>query len=80
MPTQPPSVILSGIVETIIESPHPGEPEKAQIAIEDTDGLRQEIRIENMLMDENGGEVSLKPGATVQVTIKVERPPAIAKP
>jgi hypothetical protein len=80
MSTQPPSVILSGIVETIIESPHPGEPEKAQITIEATDGLRQEIRIENMLMDENGGEVSLKPGATVQVTIKVERPPAIAKP
>ena len=79
IPEQP-STTMSGTVDKIISSRRPRQPEKAQIAIEDTDGLRQEIRIENMLMDENGGEVSLKPGATVQVTIKVERPPAIAKP
>ena len=78
MATQRPNTILPGIVETIIESPHPNEPEKAQIAIEGADDLYREIRIENTLRDKNGGDVSLKLGARVKVTIKVERPGTIA--
>ena len=35
--------------------------------------------IENALKDENGDEVSLKPGAPVKVTIGTERPATIAK-
>jgi hypothetical protein len=38
---------LPGIVETIVESPHPNEPEKAQIAIKGADDRYQGIRIEN---------------------------------
>lgn len=79
MATQRLSTTLSGIVETIIESPNPNEPEKAQIAIAGADDLYREIRVENTLKDENGGEVSLKPGAQMKVTIKAERPAAIAK-
>jgi hypothetical protein len=78
MATQRPSTKLPGIVETIIESPHPNEPEKAQIAIKGADRYR-EIRIENVLKDENGDEVSLKPGAPVKITIKAKRRAAIAK-
>ena len=70
---------LPGIVETIIESPHPNEPEKAQIAIKGADDRYREIRIENALKDENGDEVSLNAGAPVKVTIKAKRRAAMAK-
>jgi hypothetical protein len=79
MAAQRPNTILSGIVETVIESPHQNEPEKAQIAIEGADDLYRAIRIENALNDGKGDEVSLKPGARVKVTIKAERPATIAK-
>jgi len=64
-----PSVTLPGTVEKIIPSTHPGDPEKAQIGIEGADDLYREIRVENTLQGENGDEVSLKPGAQVDVTI-----------
>jgi hypothetical protein len=79
MATQRPNSILPGIVETIIKSPHPNEPEKAQIAIKGADDRYREIRIENTLKDENGDEVSLKPGAPVKVTINAKRPASMAK-
>ena len=79
MATQRPNTTLPGIVEAIIESQHPNEPEKAQIAIKGADDRYQEIRIENALKDENGDEVSLKLGAPVKVTIRTERPATIAK-
>ncbi len=68
--TEKPSVTLPGIVEEIIESPHPGIPEKAEISIQGADELYQEIRIENTLMDEHGDEVRLKKGALVEVTVE----------
>jgi hypothetical protein len=74
-----PDTPLLGFVGKIIESPHPSEPEKAQIAIESTNGLHGEIRIENTVRDESGGEVSLTPGALVQITVKVKPPDAITK-
>src|SRR5712664_2184078 len=70
--TEKPSVTLPGIVEEIIESPHPGIPEKAEISIQGADELYQEIRIENTLMDEHGDEVRLKKGAHVEVTVEAE--------
>lgn len=75
MTTRPPNVTLPGIVETIIDSPHPADPEKAQIAIEGADVPYSEIRIENALKDKNGEEVSLKPGAQVRVIVKAKQPP-----
>ena len=50
----------------------PDETEKAQIVVEDADDLYREIRIENTLTNEDGEEVSLKPGAQVQVTVEAE--------
>jgi uncharacterized cupredoxin-like copper-binding protein len=67
-----PSTTLPGHVEKIIESPHPDEPERAEIAVPDAEPLYQEIRIENKLHDEDGKEVRLKPGASVDVTIEAD--------
>lgn len=58
------------VVEKIIPSPFPGQPEKAQIAVEGADPLYQEIRIENKLTDEKGREVGMKKGAEIEVTIE----------
>jgi len=79
MATQRPNTILPGIVETIIKFPHPNEPEKAQIAIEGANGLHEEIRIENTVRDESGGEISLTPGALVRIIVKVKPPDTITK-
>jgi hypothetical protein len=67
-----PSAILPGTVEKIIKSAIPNEPAKAQIALEGADHLYREIRIDNTLTRENGDEVSLKPGAQVEVTVEAE--------
>lgn len=40
--------------------------------MEGTDDLYREIRIENKLVDENGNEVKLKEGASVEVTVEAE--------
>ena len=71
--SEKPSTTLPGTVEKIIKSPHPSEPEKAQIAIEGAEHLYKEIRIENTLKDENGNEVRLKQGAEVEVTVEAEK-------
>jgi hypothetical protein len=67
-----PSTTLPGTVEKIIESPHPSVPEKAQIGVEGADHLYREIRIDNILKDEEGHNVALKPGAAVEVTIEAD--------
>jgi uncharacterized protein YfaS (alpha-2-macroglobulin family) len=66
------SVTLPGTVEKVIKSPHSGVPEKAEIAVEGADDLYREIRIENKLTDEDGNEVKLKEGASVEVTVEAE--------
>ena len=71
--TEKPNVTLPGTVEKIIESSHPDEPEKAQIAIEGADPLYGEIRIENSLTDEKGREVRLKEGVEVDVTVAADK-------
>jgi hypothetical protein len=68
-----PNVTLPGRVEKVIESPHPAEPEKAQISVEGGDPLYKEIRIENKLKDEDGKQVRLKEGAEVEVTVEAEK-------
>jgi hypothetical protein len=64
---------LPATVEKIIKSPSPGLPEKAQISVEGADHLYRELRIENVLTDENGHKVRLKQGAEVEVTIEAEQ-------
>jgi hypothetical protein len=68
--TENPSVTLPGTVEKIIQPSAPSDAEKAQIAIEGADELYREIRVENSLTDENGNEVRLKKGASVEVTVE----------
>jgi uncharacterized protein YfaS (alpha-2-macroglobulin family) len=77
--TEKPSATLPGTVEKIIKSPHPSEPEKAQIAVEGADELYKEIRIVNNLTDENGDEVRLKQGAKVEVTVEAGPEAVISK-
>ena len=67
-----PSTTLPGTVEKIIKPAHPSLPEKAQIGVEGADDLYREIRIDNVLTQEDGTEVSLKPGAQVEVTIEAD--------
>jgi hypothetical protein len=77
--SEKPSTTLPATVEKIIKPITPGDPEKAQIAIEGADHLYREIRIENTLIDENGDRVRLKQGAEVAVTVEASSAATIPK-
>jgi hypothetical protein len=77
--SEKPSATLPATVEKIIKPVSPGEPEKAQIAVEGADHLYRELRIENTLVNENGDQVRLKVGAEVEVTIEAEPSATIPK-
>jgi hypothetical protein len=64
------SVTLPGVVERVIQSPHPAVPQRAQIAVEGADDLYREIRIDNALKADNGQTVALKEGDQVNVTVE----------
>jgi hypothetical protein len=64
------TVTLPGTVEKILKSVDPSEPDKAQIKVEGAEALYREIRIDNTLQNHRGEEVTLKPGATVDVTVE----------
>jgi hypothetical protein len=66
------AVTLPGTVKKVIPPIHPSMPEKAEISVEGADELYREIRVENTLSDESGNEVSLKPGAQVDVSIEAD--------
>jgi hypothetical protein len=68
IPEQP-CVTMPGIVDKIISSPLPSQPEKAQIAVARADRAFRERRIENMLTAENSDDVTLKKGAYVEITV-----------
>ena len=73
-----PAVTLPGTVEKIIPA-NVVAAEKAQISVPDAEDLYREIRVENTLKDENGTEVSLKPGAQIEVTIAAEKDSTLPK-
>ncbi len=77
--TEKPSKTLPATVEKIIKPIVPGEPEKAQIAVEGADHLYREIRIDNTLTDQKGKKVALKPGAEVDVTVEAHPGATVAK-
>lgn len=77
--TEKPSTTLPGTVEKIIKPWIPGEPEKAQIAVEGADHLYREIRIENNMVTPDGETVGLKPGAQVDVIIEADKSDTIKK-
>ena len=68
---EPPSVTMPGTVDKII-SRRPTQPEKAQIKVDGADLHHRELRIKNVLTDENGKDASLKEGAHVEVTVASE--------
>ena len=74
------STTLPGTVEKIIKPAYPGQPEKAQIAVEGAEDLYREIRIDNTLKTEEGKEVALKERAEVEVTVEAEPEATLPKP
>ena len=62
---------MPGTVEKIIPAQSPSRPEKVDISV---DGAQphQVLRVENTLTDEHGGEVRLKKGAHVEITVADE--------
>jgi hypothetical protein len=71
---------MRGSVQKVIKPVVPGEPEKAQIDIEEGDDLYREIRIENVVTDENGEQARLKPGAKVDVVVEADSDATTKKP
>ncbi len=70
---------MRGTVQKVIEPAVPGEPEKAQINMEEADDLYREIRVENVVSDEKGDKASLKEGAEVDVIIEADSDAATKK-
>jgi hypothetical protein len=60
---------LRGRVQRVIK-PFANEPEKAEIEVDEAEDLYREIRIENVVTDENGKQARLKPGAKVDVVVE----------
>ena len=77
--SEKPNATLPGTVEKIIKSPDPEVPDKAQITVEGADHLYREIRIDNTLINQDGQEVSLKPGAQVEVTVVADADATVPK-
>ena len=77
--SEKPSTTLPAVVEKVIKSHAPGEPEKAQINVEGADHLYRELRIENTLVTANGDKVKLKQGAEVDVTIEASPEATVSK-
>lgn len=63
---------LKGTVQKLIKPSLPGQTEKAQIDIAGADDLYREIRIENVVTDENGEKAHLKAGAEVDVIVEAD--------
>ena len=71
---------LRGSVAKVIKSPHPNQPEKAEIDIHDAEDLYREIRVDNELTDDAGEKASLKPGAEVDVIVEADSDATLKKP
>ena len=71
---------LRGTVQKVIKPVIPSEPEKAQIDIAGGDDLYREIRIENVVTDENGEKARLKPGADVDIIVEADSSATLKKP
>jgi hypothetical protein len=63
---------LRGSVQKIIHPIVPGQSEKAQIEVHEADDLYREIRVENVLSDEEGNKARLRAGEEVDVTVEAE--------
>jgi hypothetical protein len=59
---------MAATVKKVIQTP--GQPERAEIDIHEAEDLYKEVRVENTLTDEQGGESKLKQGDAVDVIIE----------
>jgi len=66
---------LRGSVQKVIKPRVPGHPEKAQIEVHEAEDLYREIRVENVLTDDEGKRVQLQAGEEVDVTVEAETDP-----
>jgi len=71
---------MRGTVQKVLKPLVPSEPEKAQIGVDEAEELYREIRIENVLTDENGEKVRLKPGDEVDVIVEADTEATEKKP
>ena len=71
---------LRGTVQKVINPVLPGHAEKVQIDVHGADDLYKEIRIENVVADDEGNKVALKPGAEVDVIVEADSSATIKKP
>lgn len=69
---KPASTTMPGTVIGIIPSRHPARPDWAQINLDVDEKLHRNFLIENLLTDEHGGDVKLKKGAPVEITVTAE--------
>jgi hypothetical protein len=70
---------LRGRVQRVIK-PVANEPEKVEIEVDEAEDLYREIRIENVVTDENGEQARLKPGAKVDVVVEADSDATTKKP
>jgi len=63
---------MPGTLNKIIPSPHPSQPEEAQIRIDRSNHRHRDLRIENALTDEHADDAKLKKGARVDITVTSE--------
>jgi len=59
-------------IGSFLTAPHAGQPEKAQITVDEADHRYRDLRIENTLTDEHCNDVKLKKGAHVEVAVTAE--------
>ena len=71
---------LPATVEKVFKPAAPSEPEKAQLNIQGADELYREIRIENVVTDENGATARLRSGAKVDVIVEADSDATTKKP
>jgi predicted DNA-binding antitoxin AbrB/MazE fold protein len=71
---------MRGKVQRVLKPFLPSELEKVQISVDEAEELYREIRIENVLSDENGEKVQLKPGAEVDVVVEADINATTKKP
>jgi predicted DNA-binding antitoxin AbrB/MazE fold protein len=71
---------MRGTVQQVLKPLVPHELEKAQISVDEAEELYREIRIENVLTDENAEKVRLKPGADVDVVVEADTDATIKMP
>jgi hypothetical protein len=71
---------MKGTVQKIIKSLHPQQPEQAQIELQEGEHLYREIRVENVVADEQGQKARIKTGAEVDVIIEADSDATTTKP